>query len=98
MKKRIADVYINQSEADGSIYGLRIVDDKGENMIDQHWFNKAGQQGTAWKHFKIPQGKEIIGMHLSHDGSWFKSLGLILWRPNPNAKRDIAVRDSVAIS
>ena len=42
MKKRIADVYINQSETDGSIYGLRIVDDKGENMMDEHWFNKAG--------------------------------------------------------
>ena len=41
-KKRITDVYINQSEADGSIYGLRIVDDKGVNIMDELWFNKAG--------------------------------------------------------
>ena len=42
MKKRIADVYINQSETDGSIYGLRFADDKGEFIINENWFSKAG--------------------------------------------------------
>ena len=35
-KKRIADVYINQSEADGCIYGIRFVDERGEYIICIH--------------------------------------------------------------
>ena len=35
--KRIADVYINQNEKTGMICGIRIMDDKGETMVDELW-------------------------------------------------------------
>ena len=71
------------------IHGLRILDNFGEYLVNEHWHrppaNQAQGQVTGWKHFKIPTSKEIVGLYGSHDGSFFSSLGLILWRPNPAA-------------
>ena len=87
LTRRIADVYINQGDPAGNIYGFRILDEFGEYIINEQWHSGATQ--ATWKHFKIPHGKEIVGMHGSHDGEYIKSLGLILWKPNPESKRII---------
>jgi len=55
------------------IYGLRIVDDKGLALMDEEW-NRFQSISTflpdqsIWRHFKIPQGSEIIGCYGSSDG------------------------------
>ena len=88
--KRISDVYICQDAGAGNIYGVRLLDEFGEYLVNANWFESTDAQ---WKHFKIPAGKEIIGMHGTHDGDYIMSLGLTLWKPNPDAK--IMLRESL---
>jgi len=42
---------------------------------------------TTWKTIEVPPGKEIIGVHGTHDGDYMTNLGLIVWTPNPDAKK-----------
>jgi myo-inositol-hexaphosphate 3-phosphohydrolase len=88
--RRIADVYILQDTSRGNIYGFRLLDEFGEYLVNANWFESDTAQ---WKHFRIPTGKEIIGMHGTHDGDYIMSLGLTLWKPNPDAK--LVVRESI---
>ena len=84
----ISEVFINQNKKSGMIYGIRIVDDKGSVMVDEHW-NKFSaisnflQDETVWRNFKIPSGHEIIGCYGSTDGQYIRSLGWVIWKPNP---------------
>ena len=39
-----------------------------------------------WVSMFIPPGKEIIGFHGSKDGTGIKSLGMIIWKPDPFAE------------
>ena len=84
-KSRIADVYILQGDHTTNIYGFRVLDEFGEYLINEQWHS--GAAAAQWKHFKIPSGKEIVGAHGSHDGEYIKSFGLILWKPNTEARR-----------
>jgi len=87
-KKTIQDVYILQNQKSGMIYGLRIVDDRGETLVDENW-NKFSSISTylpdsnVERHFKVPPGHDIIGCHGSTDGQYIRSLGFIIWQPNP---------------
>ena len=86
-KKRIAAMSLNMNEALGNIFGMRIIDDTGAFLMDELWFQPAEGVATSWKQIKIPAGKEIIGVHASHDGDYITNLGLIVWTPNPDAKK-----------
>lgn len=83
--KTISDVYINQAEDTGAIFGLRLLDNLGGYLVNEHWQKQSSKSGSAWKHFKIPEDKQVIGVHGSHDGESFKNLGLFVWKPNPTA-------------
>ena len=41
LTRRIADVYINQGDPAGNIYGFRILDEFGEYIINEQWHSGA---------------------------------------------------------
>ena len=45
--------------------------------------NNFVQQNVRWKHFRVPPGHQLIGVHGSDDGTFIKSLGFTVWQPNP---------------
>ena len=70
--KQITDVYFSQNAKTGMIYGLRIVDNKGQRLVDEQWnkFQAISDflpDQNIWRHFKVPPGSEIIGCHGSTD-------------------------------
>ena len=74
------------------IYGLRIVDEAGEALLDKEW-NKFHAISSSflpnqseWRHFKIPRGSEIIGCHGSTDGQYIRSFGWVVWTPPSTPK------------
>ena len=75
------------------IYGLRIVDSAGSKLVDENW-NKFTSLSTfldddnVWRHLKVPLGCEIIGCHGSTDGQYIRSLGWLIWQPNPGASSE----------
>ncbi len=71
------------SASNENIYGLRMLNDEGEYLLNENWYES---EDSVWKHFHIPDGQEIIGLHGSADDEYIRSLGPILWNPNPNAK------------
>jgi len=80
---RIADVFICLSAKGDSIFGFQMLNDQGEYLVNETWFES---EDSVRKHFSIPKGQEIIGVHGSADENYIRSLGLILWKPNPQAK------------
>lgn len=64
------------------------MDQAGQFLVDQHW-NRAAERDTSqvnsWRHFRIPNGYQLIGVHGTDDGTYLKSFGLIIWTPNPEA-------------
>ena len=86
-KRRIAAMCLNLNEVQGNIFGMQIIDDEGEFLMNEQWFTPAEGVATAWKRVEIPEGKEIIGVHATHDGDYITNLGLIVWSPNPDAKK-----------
>lgn len=78
---------LNMNETLGNIFGMRLLDDQGEKIMEAIWFTPATDVVTAWKTSVVPAGREVIGVHGTHDGDYMTNLGLIVWRPNPDAKK-----------
>lgn len=50
---RIADVYVCLSAKGDSIFGFRMLNEQGEYLVNQTWFES---EDSVWKHFGIPEG------------------------------------------
>jgi len=82
-EKTISCVEILHRADQHNIYGIRFLDDRGNKIQERQW----RQNSTAkWVKIEVPEGMEVIGFHGSHDGSYIKQLGLVLWEPNPYAQ------------
>ena len=72
-------------EDDVDFLGVRVYDRKKQVIAEKVW-NVEEQDKAEWSGIAVPPDQEIIGVFGTHNGSVIKSLGLILWTPNPNAK------------
>ena len=79
-EKEIAAVEILLRDETNNIYGIKMLDRKDRIIQEKQW-RRAGN--ARWVRIIVPQDLEIIGFHGSHDGSYIKQLGLVLWKPNP---------------
>jgi len=61
---------------------LRLLDDKGQNIVNLDWTNKFDGRGK-WITRDIPVGKEIIGLYCTTTKYDFSIpfLGFIVWSP-----------------
>ena len=87
--RRIAAMKVKLNGTLGRIYGIRFVDDNDELIMDADWFTPSEGNEYAWMTSKVPEGREIIGVHASHDGDYLTSLGMTVWEPNPDAKKNL---------
>ena len=78
-QRRIAAVSVKLNDELGRIYGIRFLDDAGEPIMDADWFTPSEGNLHEWKTATIPEGREIIGVHATHDGDYLTSLGMTVW-------------------
>ena len=77
------EVLVRNENGQSNIFGIRFMDHRDRQIQERQW----RRSGTArWVKILVPPEQEVIGFHGSHDGSYIKSLGLILWTPNPETK------------
>ena len=72
------------------ILGMRFLDAAGNDIVKQAWKDDSSE-GLTWVMQDIPKGKEIIGVYgnKSKDRCYIKSLGFVLWTPNPHVSKDL---------
>ena len=77
------EILVRNENGLSNIFGIRFMDHRDRQIQERQW----RRSGTArWVKILVPPESEVIGFHGSHDGSYIKSLGLILWEPNPETK------------
>ena len=64
-----------RSDVAGWIFGLRLMDENGENIVDANW-NKV--EDGDWVTKDIPAGEEIIGIKCDDQ---IKRIGFMCYRP-----------------
>lgn len=65
-------------------YGVRFLDED-RTVIVQKESEDDVTEGSEWERLKVPNNREIIGMHGVHDGIYVRGLGLIVWKPKTPA-------------
>ena len=77
-------------EGNNIILGLRLQDGAGIDIVKQAWKDERSE-GLTWVMQDIPKGKEIIGVYgnKSKDRCYLKSLGFVVWTPNPHVGKDV---------
>ena len=63
---------------------IRMIDEDGDYVVDQNWQKN---NEAKWVTRDIPEDKKIIGLYMSTGGAGhaIRSLGFVLWQPNPDA-------------
>ena len=75
------ELLVRTENGQSNIYGIRFMDHRDRQIQERQW----RRSGTArWVKILVPPEMEVIGFHGSHDGSYIKSFGLVLWTPNPS--------------
>ena len=75
------------SSDDRCIYGIKLCSEDGRVLFNQNWYeDKQPNYMRKWKHFNVPEGKQIIGVYGDMDKHSVTGLGLVIWIPGQNTK------------